>query len=81
MRQRDYINVKDNDGQSYSFLYEFIKTDRQNKNGIHGGKISELTLFTLDDKVVGAFENGWIVLPASFTPEGKALESIIERWN
>lgn len=81
MRQRDYINVTDTDGGVHSFLYEFNKHDSQNKSAIHGGRIAELTLTTLDDHLVAEYDRGWVVLPRSYTPEGMAVEEIIERWN
>ena len=81
MRQRDYINVKDADGCMHKFLYTFNKHTRQNKEALHGGRIATLKLFTMDDKLVAEFDKGWVVLPSSYTPEGIALESIIERWN
>lgn len=81
MRQRDYICVEDEDGSAYSFIYTFNKHARQNKASIHGGRIDSLSLLTLDDKIVAQYDKGWIILPGSYTPEGKALETIIERWN
>ena len=81
MRQKDYISVKDADECVYRFLYTFNKHTHQNKESIHGGKIANLSLYTLDDKLVAQYDKGWVILPSSNTPEGKAMESIIERWN
>lgn len=81
MKQTDYISVKDADECVYRFLYTFNKYVRQNKNAIHGGKIANLSLYSLDDKLVAQYDKGWVILPSSNTPEGKAMESIIERWN
>lgn len=81
MKQTDYTSVKDADERVYRFLYTFNKYVRQNKNAIHEEKIANLSLYSLDDKLVAQYDKGWVILPSSSTPEGKAMESIIERWN